>query len=113
MHEVFIGGFNDLSPLHKFLGIIIKRWEKGGFRLDQTPRILELLERLGLSNVMTAAKLQPLLEPLSEDDALCMSTLPYVEAVSYLCYICRASRWEISQACSQVAHFIANPRPHH
>jgi hypothetical protein len=47
MREVFIGGFKDLGPLHKFLGIIIERREKGGFRLHQTPKILELLERLG------------------------------------------------------------------
>ena len=122
MREVFIGGFKDLGPLHKFLGIIIERRTEGGFRLHQTPKILELLQRLGLDDVApasspaqagTAAKLQPLLEPLSEADALFMAAVPYVEAVSSLFYICRASRWDISHACSQVARFMANPGPAH
>jgi hypothetical protein len=122
MREVFIGGFKDLGPLHKFLGIIIERRKEGGFRVHQTPKILELLERLGLDDVSfassparagTAAKLQPLPGPLSEEVALFMASVPYVEAVSCLFYICRASRWDISQACSQVARFMANPGPEH
>jgi hypothetical protein len=122
MREVFIGGFKDLGPLHKFLGIIIERRKEGGFRIHQTPKILEILERLGLDDVApapspakagTAAKLQPLSGLLSEADALFMTTVPYVEAVSSLFYICRASRWDISHACSQVARFMANPGPEH
>jgi hypothetical protein len=90
MREVFIGGFKDLGPLHKFLGIIIKTVPEGGFRLHQAPIILELLDRLGLDNVAfadspakagTAAKLMPLDEPLSEEDALSMEAVPYKEAV--------------------------------
>jgi hypothetical protein len=42
-----------------------------------------------------------------------MTTVPYVEAVSSLFYICHASRWDISHACSQVVHFMANPGPEH
>jgi hypothetical protein len=44
MHEVFIDGFKDLGPLHKFLGIIIEWHKEGGFQIHQTPKILEILE---------------------------------------------------------------------
>jgi hypothetical protein len=109
MHEDFIGGFKDLGPLHKFLGIIIERRKEGRFRIHQTFKILEILERLGLDDVApapspakagTAAKLQPLSGLFSEADALFMTTVPYVEAVSSLFYICPASRWDISHTCS-------------
>jgi hypothetical protein len=122
MREVFIGGFKDLGPLHKFLGIIIERRPQGGFRVHQAPKIKALLERLGLGDVALASspakagtkdKLHPLLEPLSEEDALFMAAVPYKEAVGALFYICRASRWDISHACSQVARFMANPGPKH
>jgi transposase InsO family protein len=122
MREVFIGGFKDLGPLHKFLGIIIERRPEGGFRVHQAPKIKALLERLGLGDVAyekspakagTKHKLHPLLEPLSEEDALFMAAVPYKEAVGALFYICRASRWDISHACSQVARFMANPGPKH
>jgi hypothetical protein len=122
MREVFIGGFKDLGPLHKFLGIIIERRAEGGFRLHQAPKILELLKRLGLDDVNpasspakagTAAKLMPVEGELSEEDALFMAGVPYKEAVGALFYICRASRWDISYACSQVARFMANPGPLH
>jgi hypothetical protein len=61
----------------------------------------------------TAAKLQPLSGLLSEADALFMTAVPYLEAVSSLFYICRAIRWDISYACSQVARFMADPGPEH
>jgi hypothetical protein len=48
MREVFIGAFKDLGPLQKFLGIIIETRPESGFRLHQTPKILELLDRLML-----------------------------------------------------------------
>jgi hypothetical protein len=122
MREVFIGGFKDLGPLHKFLGIIIEPRTEGGFRVHQAPKIKELLERLGLDDVAfapspakagTKEKLHPLTEPLSEEDELFMEAVPYREAVGALFYICRASRWDISHACSQVARFMANPGPAH
>jgi hypothetical protein len=122
MRAVFIGGFKDLGPLHKFLGIIIEPRKEGGFRVHQAPKIKELLQRLGLEDVAFAAspakagthhKLHALTEPLSEEDELFMDGVPYKEAVGALFYICRASRWDISHACSQVARFMAKPGPVH
>jgi hypothetical protein len=120
MREVFIGGFKDLGPLHKFLGIIIERWKEGGLRIHQTSKILEILERLDLDDVGpapslvkadTSAKLQPISGLLSEADVVFMTTVPYEETVSSLFYICHVNRWNISHTCPQVVRFMTNPGP--
>ena len=109
----------DFNGVRKFLGINIERLADGTFRIHQKPYIRDLLGRLGVKTVAespeapgSTAKLEPT-ETLTPHDQEFMDGVPYREAVGALFYLARATRFDISHACSQVARFMANPSPTH
>ena len=113
----------DEGELHYFLGLEISREASGDFVLRQAAYIQELLSRIGMSTTAgastttperagTKGKLRPR-QDLSPEEEAFMRCVPYRQAVGGLFYLARATRWDISHACGQVARFMAAPAPEH
>lgn len=109
-----------------FLGVGVTKMEDGSYELNQTAYIVDLLDRLDLTNSAGYAhgalsperpgapgKLRALSSPLSAADAAFMVAVPYRSSVGALFYLSRLTRPDIAHAAQQVARFVDNPSPVH